>query len=84
MATAIISVERQTRRQAYELIEKLIQSRKGSVYNANTAAQMLFGLWGISVDWHVCSDILDHMRGWNGATIVEPNNKSGLTTYIIN
>jgi len=73
----------QTKRQGESLISSLLEDRKYVILTAVSAKQLLRDVWGLDVDWHMCSNVLDEMVRYGKAEIVNDNNSSGLTAYMM-
>jgi len=71
-----------TDRQTRNLVEDYLHNRKFVTWDGIKVAQAIRSHWGIKVDWHVCSQILDEMTGREQAEITG-GRRDGMMEYRI-
>ena len=73
-------MNRKEKEQIVDLIKTLLRTRKGSVYTGMTASQYFRDRWGIDVDYHIFSEVMDE---WSRIGLASVESEGGFTKYMI-
>ena len=64
-----------------QVARDFLQMKKGMVFDGITARRRMFDEWGISMDWHIFTEVMDEMTRQNLATVIKVDN--GRTSFMI-
>lgn len=71
------------KKQLKSLIQFLLQSRKGETMTGLKAQKMFREFYGLDINHHEYSKMLDYLASIEGAEVVG-HNSDGMTIYLIN
>ena len=66
----------------YNIVRDFLEMKKGMVFDGIKARNAMKDEWGIDIDWHIFTEVMDEMTRFGGAIVVEVKN--GRTTFMIN
>ncbi len=72
----------QNRRQAERMVKDFIEARKGHIVNARSIACEMYEVWGVIIDWHDVSAVLDTMSAHQGVEF-HNHTSDGLCCYMV-
>ena len=72
----------QNSRQAERMIKDFVEDRKGQLVTGRTIARQINDLWGVVIDWHDASAVLDHMHSCESVE-VHHVDADGMTNYLV-
>ena len=64
-----------------QLVRDFLGMKKGMVFDGVKAQRAMKDEWGINIDWHMFTNIMDDMTRYGMAEMVEINN--GRTSFMI-
>jgi len=71
-----------TDRQTRNLVEDYLHNRKFVTWDGIQVSRAIKSHWGVSIDWHICAQVLDEMARYEVAEVTG-RGRSGMMEYTI-
>ena len=64
-----------------QVARDFLEMKKGLIFDGITARRRMFDEWGINIDWHIFTEVMDEMTRCGLARVVD--SKTGRTNFFI-